>query len=123
MSGLIKKTYKSKTATTICGYCQIHITCENLKDMYCFENHKKPTVHYGQTTLGSLFQPNCSSSDDEHLMPSEHVENPVYSTEQKHCAVAAVVPDAYAFHPPAKQARLEVCNMKKVRKVKATVAR
>ena len=51
-----KKVFKSKTAITSCGYCNIKIKDENLEND-CRSVHKKPKLVAGQSTLDRLFRP------------------------------------------------------------------
>ena len=50
-----KREFKSKTATTKCGYCNVKIKEENLEN-HCKTAHKKPKLAAGQYTLESLFK-------------------------------------------------------------------
>ena len=51
---LPKKSFRSKTALTICGYCSQKIKQENLEN-HCRTVHKKPKLAAGQSTLDHLF--------------------------------------------------------------------
>ena len=55
MSGFVKKEFRSKTALTKCGYCQIQIKSENL-EIHCNKVHKKPRLAAGQRTLENVFK-------------------------------------------------------------------
>lgn len=54
--GFAKKVFKSKTAVTSCGYCNIKIKEENLEN-HCRSVHKKHKLVAGQSTLDRLFRP------------------------------------------------------------------
>ena len=52
---MFKKAFKSKTAMTKCGYCNISIKEENLEN-HCKTVHKKPKLAAGQSTLDKIFK-------------------------------------------------------------------
>ena len=53
---MYKKEFRSKIATTKCGYCNTKIKEENLEN-HCKTVHRKPKLAAGQSTLESLFKP------------------------------------------------------------------
>ena len=52
---MFKKEFRSKTAVTKCGYCNITIKEENLEN-HCKTIHKKPKLAAGQSTLDRIFK-------------------------------------------------------------------
>ena len=71
----LKRVFKSKTATTNCGYCQLKIKVENL-EKHCKIIHKKPKLASGQVTLDSMIKKpkvvdqDDNSSEDEDILDS-----------------------------------------------------
>ena len=60
---LPKRGFKSKTAVTSCGYCNLKIKEENLES-HCRTVHKKPKLVAGQRTLQGLLLSRSSSHQE-----------------------------------------------------------
>ena len=65
---MFKKGFRSKTAMTKCGYCNISIKEENLEN-HCKTVHKKPKLAAGQSTLDSIFKRPLEVPSSESIEP------------------------------------------------------
>ena len=52
---IMKKSYRSKTTVTQCGYCSMTLNEENLQN-HCKTVHNKPKFSAGQRTIKGLFR-------------------------------------------------------------------
>ena len=76
---IVKSVYKSKTATTNCGFCKKPVKTENLKN-HCVNVHKKPRLADGERSISSLFK--SSKEVESNLSDIEDTEEVEDNFEQ-----------------------------------------
>ena len=72
---LVKKGFRSKTAVTECGYCNIKIKEENL-EKHCKAVHKKPKLVARQRTLEGLMNKPPSTASDSNKNEAVDLDTP-----------------------------------------------